>query len=969
VHQLRGTKSRYQYTVATSQPSLQQHIPLKPVDSVISYSTGPRTTTTPPSLLSNSDLARKNQGVQARERVLEAIAPMRRGRPANSTESRDSSSRPSSPQKSSTVPKPGLDLSNPWMADENKAWQTATSGSNVNGRVGSLDWNVGGAQQQAAQGPKEPTGFGDDFAEKLWRSSDPKTVLPPPPKVSPILSPSSVNQLRSQAAPIRHVAHTGNDIVRRDREKDAFDGLGLSVSSEKPAPTLGEARKLRTGLATTSTNMVTPQSYNRNDEKQSANSIRPSASPRLPYLTPQPPQQPSSSPAPSIASNSSSSWRGASFPSSGSNPPTASRPDGLPIENRFPSLEELDAQFSPNLMYPAAARSADSRYATHHLVVRSNDKSPQLPPRPAERKTVTVNTERLELPTLPSYGRDGVRSEQVTGVAMRESEGGRRKDSDIMDRKPKEKEPEIKTEDLQPRSEMLRPVLQRKHRSSVSIKQTFDPNSPAESSKATKVPTSPSNFTHASRRIPAPALPGDWLTGDDDEQQNYTVQTAEQKTVAVPVLRDSPSKRASFIERSDLNIQNPAVAQHDTTPAPVAPEPDVPQVSPTVTRFTKTFPLIDTSYPQEVTSHQSRSPVATPALKEKEPESSSSADEGPEEPNRLISAAGNTARSNRTRRKGRQSSVHDLVDLWGGGVNTKEKAQVKVSPQSTLPSDYRPAKTRPSTLLSPPTQLLINPRSSPSPERLSSSRPSPTATRQPSRNDEPVRQAISGDAATPSGSRRPQSMFIFPSKSTDYASSPEEPRPRSNVRRTSISDRVQRFEAIGGRGSAPRPPSPVSHKLPNIKTTQLTESPRVDSSENHGPGDPVKNRTTSTLPPRQSSAIPRSPVKCRNTHPVEKPESKQEHEKPTRRSPFKSESLALASTGRKEVFLEENRQGSTEQGRSPSPDRPYQGVGKLIDQWQRKTAEGNAKRPTIGNKAPASIPKRAGTVHVGTDGS
>ena len=922
--------------------------------------------------MSNSDLLRKNQGVQARERVLEAIAPMRRGRPANSTESRDSSSRPSSPKKSSTVPKSGLDLLNPWMADENKAWHTATNGSNLNGKVGSLDgaWNVGGAQQQAAQGPKEPTGFGDDFAEKLWRSSDPNIVLPPPPKISPIPSPSFANQLRSQAAPIRHVAHTGSDMIRRDREKDAFDGLGLSVSSEKPAPTLGEARKLRTGLAIMSTNTVTPQSYNRNDEKQSANSMRPSASPRTPYLTPQPPQQRPSSPAPSTTSNSSSSWRSASFPPSGPNPPTASRPDGLPIENRFPSLEELDAQFSANSMYPAAARSADSRYATHHLVVRSNDKPPQLPPRPAERKSVIVNTEQLGVPTLPSYGRDGVRSEQVTGVAMRDAEGGRRKDSDVMDRRLREKEPEIKTDDLQAPSEMLRPALQRKHRSSVSIKQTFDTNSPAESSKATKVPSSPSNFSHTSRRKPAPALPQDWLTGDDDEQQNYTVQAVEQKAVAGPVLRDSPSKRASLIERSDLNIQDPAVAQHDTTSAPAAPEPVAPQVSPTVSRFTKTFPLIDTSYPQEVTSHQSRSPVATPVLQEKEPESSSSADEGPEEPSRLVSAAGNTARSNRTRRKGRQSSVHDLVDLWGGGVNTREKAQVKVSSQSTLPSDYRPAKTRPSTLLSPPTLLLTNPRSSPSPERLSPSRPSPspTSTQQLSMKNEPVRQPISRDAATPSGSRRPQSMFIFPSKSTDSALSPEEPRPRSNVRRTSISDRVQRYEAIGGRASAPRPPSPVSHKLPNIKTTQLTESTRFDSSENRGPGDPVKNRTTSSLPPRQSLAIPRSPVKSRNTHSVEKPESKQEHEKSTLRPSFKSESLALASTGRKEVFLEESRQGSTEQGRSPSPDRPYQGVGKLIDQWQRKTAEVNATRPTIGNKAPASIPKRAGTVHGGTDG-
>jgi len=30
--------------------------------------------------------------------------------------------------------------------------------------------------------------------------------------------------------------------------------------------------------------------------------------------------------------------------------------------------------------------------------------------------------------------------------------------------------------------------------------------------------------------------------------------------------------------------------------------------------------------------------------------------------------------------------------------------------------------------------------------------------------------------------------------------------------------------------------------------------------------------------------------------------------------------------------------------RSPSPEKPYQGVGKLIDQWQRKTADAESER-------------------------
>jgi AP2-associated kinase len=35
---------------------------------------------------------------------------------------------------------------------------------------------------------------------------------------------------------------------------------------------------------------------------------------------------------------------------------------------------------------------------------------------------------------------------------------------------------------------------------------------------------------------------------------------------------------------------------------------------------------------------------------------------------------------------------------------------------------------------------------------------------------------------------------------------------------------------------------------------------------------------------------------------------------------------------------------------SASPDRPYQGVGKLIDQWQRITAEAEAPRNAIPGK-------------------
>jgi AP2-associated kinase len=49
-------------------------------------------------------------------------------------------------------------------------------------------------------------------------------------------------------------------------------------------------------------------------------------------------------------------------------------------------------------------------------------------------------------------------------------------------------------------------------------------------------------------------------------------------------------------------------------------------------------------------------------------------------------------------------------------------------------------------------------------------------------------------------------------------------------------------------------------------------------------------------------------------------------------------------------------QGGGEEELSSSPEKPYQGVGRLIDQWQRKT-ESNEPKPS-----PPGVVKRAGLV-------
>ncbi|KAF8204013.1 hypothetical protein BJ912DRAFT_223177 [Pholiota molesta] len=89
-------------------------------------------------------------------------------------------------------------------------------------------------------------------------------------------------------------------------------------------------------------------------------------------------------------------------------------------------------------------------------------------------------------------------------------------------------------------------------------------------------------------------------------------------------------------------------------------------------------------------------------------------------------------------------------------------------------------------------------------------------------------------------------MFVFPSKSVDSSSTsttttitpttnnlipPSDPRPRA-TRRTSISDMVQRYEAIGttGRPGAsipPPPPSPIHKPVASRATPAAAESNRV----------------------------------------------------------------------------------------------------------------------------------------------
>lgn len=980
VHTLRGTKSRFQYTIPVPQPlSPRQQSQFKPSSSpnnpegVVSSSGQPNMFNARISgAIASSALPSKNQGVQAREKVLEAIAPMRRGRPTVSKES-VSSSGPEASQKQAGLPGGDVGKRKPWanddfVAEDNNAWKTVTSTTLTSGKDRSEDaWKIGGEDLVLSHEKKEKgQGFGDDFAENLWDSFDPTTTSGTPRKTNHEFSTTS----RIPAMNPRAHALTGPDARPYSlKDKDAFAGLGLGTATEKPAPTLGEARKLRTGLAAMNANT---NGFRYDRDRVGGSSSRLTPSPRPPYSPPniQPQSQSLTSPPFLNSTGSGSSWRTSPQPSARN---LSSQFDGLPAESRFPSLEELDATFSPPSTDGTSSNTkSTSKQAENSPLHRRNSNfgyGPNLlKPGPQSRG---------------SYGQDGVRSEQVTGVAMRESRGGNNGRSNEKSGGAAEG---VKLVDVKLASErpsdhpklISRPTLSRKHRSSVTMKHASHPSAGEGGSISTSPPPSTAqNLAPPSSRLPT-SRSKDWLTGDNDNPSTSSITSLPR--AETPVLRDSPSKRASFIQKSDVPIPNAVTALHDHVPSrrrtPTPPRPGPAEVSPTLSRFTRNFPPIDTTdgFKDDAIGAltENWSPVATRTPgKPREIESSSSADEGPED------AVGKTRPivkvkedSRRIRRKGRQSSVHDLVDLWGGGVGLKDKER---EPHSARlmgnDPEFPPQRQKMRSTVSP----LISAKSDPnarstSPQLLSP--PSASAGQQGMSSEHSNKPTSGGPTVSPSPTRsRPQSMFMFPSRSTDGLSlpqtdpglaPPEDPPQQSRIRRTSISDIVQRYEGISGKPRSTGlggPPSPGVSRPAGKFGPPLTENGRfsrgqanlevgkeqrllpVSSDRNSSSRGLIDTNRASPAPLRTSPIGAPTPLQHdvirESENPVPRP----------RRSSFKPEMARPIFPTRKST---EESLVRPADGRSPSPERPYQGVGKLIDQWQRKTAEAEPVRTGAG---------------------
>lgn len=977
VHALRGSRPRFTYNIPPKQPPVSPRASQGPLQTL-----SPNIATPPPSnplddLVvfksrgQSSTPPTRNAGTEARDKVLEAIAPMRRGRPVHSPAA---PSPPPSPRKErdrNGTTNFSLDMK--FGAEEDKAWRgvrghksgmaSIGGGTTVNLNSGDA-WGLGSKDGRKEPGMKdklELPGFDSDFSTSFNKgfgdAFDPSKFPAPSP------SPSKPSSL-AQAIPSRPTPSPGLS-GSPSKKRDAFDGLGI-IPSQAPVQTLGDARRARTGVATTgAASTSTGQFLNALGAGigSSFTTYRPPSSPS-PNLRPSSrPQSPAIQPAPS---------RGK---------PT--RPVELSVEERFPSLEDLDRTFASP--YASQATSSSILHSTSQpsFTERAPERLPERPPtnaaRPPSRTTanLTGGVRTGNLLGIPSSGtsngadrgsakHDGVRSQHVTGVAMRESRIGHSRTSTIGETPQEQSKYPVRRSGTV--SYHPRPIQPRRHRSSMSIKQTAA--SSASPAPAT-LPSASDNY-HSPPALPPRPSPKsaeqrDWLTGvSDDEAQTISAPHA--------VLRDSPSKRASFIERSPIQFEKPLEAENvvpveadfdrererqrdvdqraerekelerrkleeqtrergrfaGVTRLPTGDRSrrhDTGRQSPT--KAAKTF-IANTStgmggpfgglqlpgmstgkkVPPPLSSSPSGltdnwSPVASPTRETTRRISSSSEDEGPEDINGYIPNSGISERMKalgvaneespresrpqerkRHANKGRQTSVHDLVDLWGGNTQEKVTSPTKLADKRrsaivTSSSMMKPSQSfEPSlSLASPP---LVSPTPiAPSPTTITSrALPRPPSAQQVRKQTTATTGSNTGlpplvspapppvmSSSTSTGRTRPQSMFINPVAKTapleSHASSsiPSKDREqtesslagtkqRRNTRRTSISDMVHRYESITG--TTKQGPGP-----PTVAPKPAPLSVKAVSSESSSTGAPSPSAAASRFPQLSPPSSPK----------------------------------------------------------------------------------------------------------------
>ena len=902
VHRLRGTKSRFTYDIP-------EQVPLSPRSVGIGSTKGmldDLVTYKPQSPVSTA----KNNGIHAREKVLEAIAPMRRGRPEPSTPR----SRSTSPRKEPTKSKIREDGAVPaLLLDKDQSWRLSPKNNafvrgHKSGVVTSGAWRVkpsispdpiSKGKDTAALPPGFDNnfltnGFGDSFGGSslsLDFSANKSKAAP-----IPITKPQRSGGLSSSQEPYR----TG--ISRSYKARDAFEGLGLA--EKPPVPTLAEARTARTGPTLPLEQPFTPK-----------------------RLSPRPPSSPQHRPLPSLTQVSGST----------------------PVEERYPPIEDLDRTSAPKPGHSGLPQSS-----------------------------IPKGTGSALKPSKDLSGVHGSRSQTVTGTSMYGKKDGALE--------------EIFSSEVPEQLQSTRPPLVR----------GYSPTPTTSYSNPREATDSLANLLSRPSAVDIPSPSRDWLTGDD--QENIDILSRFGASIGImpgvdgspgePVLRDSPSKRASFIEKSPHLIAQPLEGNVEQIVLPETALPSTSNVSSTAARPARTGNDRGTRLPEingDVVVKGSGlsenwSPLSPVMPKDQLPRKPSfgsvSSDDGPEDPDggfgtlRELRRSGQKKADVGSKPKRRQSSVHDLVDLWGGSnlldKDKKHRSESETNRSSILLSGFDtsngiaglPRSSSPSgpsfPLFStdkPPTSSKFIPPTV-EPERK------PTSNAVASRMvNQTSRPSSSSNTQTPPRSR-PQSMLVFPSKSSGgdpgfpspslaVPSDKEGIRTISRSRRTSITDIVQRYEGIGGPGtksslpgtpslSPSIPPKPVGFKPPRNESQNIGSSHTrfIKVSPTNSPV--IKQGLSLNIPEEDKTYRPGS-----RTSPT------------TRISPRRSPTELGRSTS--SLPQPPSTGDDTPEPKSPSPERPYAGVSKLIDQWQKKAEESNPP----GTRKPGTMGARRFGVGVG----
>jgi AP2-associated kinase len=821
----------------------------------------------------------KSNGVHTREKVLEPITPMRRGRPEASPAPR---SRSPSPRKEPTKSKILGNGSVPSLSiDKDQAWKLAPKDNvfvrgHKSGLVTSGAWKVKPSRypDPTWKGKHTTTpssgfdsefltnGFGDSFGGSslsLEFSNDKS-------KAAPIPIPNS--ELSGVLFAPQEPPKTG--VSRSHRATDAFEGLGFA--EKPPAPTLAEARTARTGLGLPLEQSFAPRRL----------SPRRPSSPQLPSL-PQP-----------VSENA-------------------------PVEERFPPIEDLDLVTSSKLNYSVGSSQPSTSRGTGGVLKPSTSVSTAL----------------------------GSRSQTVTGTSMQD-----KKDGGFG---------EMPNGQVTGWLQSTRPPLLR----GFTTTPTASYSNPKEATDS---------LANLLSRPSAPSSSRDWLTGND--QENFDILSRFNTSVGAmpgvdgspgePVLRDSPSKRASFIEKSPHLIAQPLEGNVEQI---ALPETTLPTTS-NSSASTAIYPIKSGNgvgrlhgVNGDVTVKGSGlsdnwSPVSPAMPKDQLPRkpsvSSVSSDDGPEDPDggfgtlRGLRKSGQKRADVKSKPKRRQSSVHDLADMWGGSTDKRNKPEPGDSRSSFLPSGHDTSSgtaglPRSSSPAGPSFQSSITAKPSTSPRFVSPER-QPTSSTVTSRIVNQTSRPSPSSNTKSKPRSRPQSMLIFPSKSA--GGEPGLPSPSlavplekegirtiSRSRRTSITDIVQRYEGISGPGkNSPSLPGKSLHS-PSVPLKPADLKPHQNEGQNIGSSHTRFIRVS----PRNSPAI-------RQGLSLNVPEDDKPYRPGSRISPTNK-------TSPRRSPIEPGRGGSSQpqqisvgdddapEPQSPTPERSYAGVSKLIDQWQKKAEE------------------------------